>query len=910
MSDSIELRLFGYPELRLHGQPVTPALPHKALALLAYLALAAQPVGRETIAAFLWPDAPAQTAKHSLRNLLSLLRKVVGDGIESNHRTIHLSTTQFQHIDVVAFEQGISALKKSQPGGQSDLGRWQTTLDLYRGDFLEGFYIQQSEPFEEWTGLRREYLRQQLLTQLLALSEAYAANNAPELALACLDRIFAIAPEHEAAYRWKIQLLANLGRRTEALQYYERYQQLFAVEPNITLRPASSTLYQPTFTRGANEPVPSDQPPSLPIASVSMSLITNSDAAAKPMVSTPLFTSAWGTFSASNGAAIDHQTERVAPASLPSTPATLRTSTLPPQSTTFVGRQTELNEIAAHLSDPACRMLTLLGPGGMGKSRLALAVAENQQPAFAHGVTYVSLANIRPDEFNARINPLLATIAEALAQPLTGRTAPVQQLVAYLAPQHRLLVIDNLEHMVDTVEPLSELLAGAPGLKVLITSRARLNLQEEWIYTVGGLTYPPLDPHLSGTSSIPTNTASEATAYSAPALFAQRARQVQANFDLTTVYPAVVRICQLVEGMPLALELAATWVRQMPCGAIADEIARGIDLLATNVRNVSVRHRSMRAVFDHTWTLLSVQEQQLLAKLSVFRGGFTREAAIQVANASLWLLAGLVDKSLLTVDTHGRYAVHELLRQYMTEQLVQQGTSYEQVYEQHCHYYLTLLAQQESLWQGHDSQRASTTIQTEIDNIRAAWHYAVEGKFFLGLAPTMYTVWWFFELHGWLLEAQELLGRAIAAVEQFLATGALPATAPEKRLLGQLKTGRGWFQNRQGLPEQGYLTLQEGVALLQKAGGNRTAAPGLRPDAPRLRAPSARSISAGLSRVRRECAAGAHHWRHLVLCRQFDDVRTNPLADGALCRSRRSQPTSPQSLSADRQPASADLYLK
>jgi len=812
MSASIELFLFGYPEMRVQRQPLAPPLPHKALALLAYLAFHAQPVGRETLAALLWPDAPVQTAKHSLRNLLSLLRKVVGPGVESTHRTVVLTQSHFQQIDVIAFEQGVAALQKGQKQGQIPaLHHWQATLDLYRGDFLDGFYIQHSEPFEEWTMLRREALREQLLTQLLLLSDAYAATGLPDLALTCLERLFGIAPEHEAAYCRKIELLTRLGRRSEALHYTDRYRQLFAAEPLLRNGLEINTSYPPPY------PPPYPPLPAQPVGEPGPDLPSMQTGAVpiSPQHEQPILTRAAVTAPASQTKpekAMTHFGPSAAVNGPTPTPA------LPPQTTSLVGRQAELHEITTRLTDPACRLLTLLGPGGMGKSRLALAVIESQHTAFADGVTYLSLASVRPDEFNAHLNPLLATLAEALAQPLATHIPPLQQLIAYLASQQRLLVIDNVEHMVATVEPLSELLAGAPGVKVLATSRERLNLQEEWIYTVGGLTYPA--PHSASVDSPANNAVDDAVdgkEYSAITLFAQRASQVQANFDLSSVYSAVVRICQLVEGMPLALELAAAWVRQLPCPAIADEIARGIDLLTTNVRNVAARHRSMRAVFDQTWSLLSWRERDLLAKLAVFRGGFTRDAATAVADASLWLLAGLVDKSLLMVDGNGRYALHELLRQYITEQILPHRAD-DGVGTAHCHYYLALLAQQEPLWQGHDSQRASATIVAEIDNFRAAWHYAVEHNHALWIGPTLVTFWWFYELHGWLFEAQELLLRAIAAVERTQPPSTLWPAAPALILLGQLKTTHGWFQNRQGLPEQGHLTLQAAVTLLQDGG--------------------------------------------------------------------------------------------
>ncbi|HMN30775.1 MAG TPA: BTAD domain-containing putative transcriptional regulator, partial [Caldilineaceae bacterium] len=436
MSHLIELRLFGHPEVRLHGQPLAPALPHKALALLYHVALAEQPVGRETLATLLWPDAPVQTAKHSLRNLLSLLRKALGDELEITQRTIGLSVTDPRQIDVLAFEQGLATLQKAQQQAEApDLAQWQTTLDLYRGDFLEGFYIHQSELFEEWTALHREYLRSQLITNLLALSEAYAANAAPEAALACLDRLLTIDPENEAAHTQHIQLLLRLGRRTEALQRFERYRQLLAAEFGISPSPELTTLLAEVRT-------PADDKPILAQWRQAVTATPISVASAPVRVST------------------------VPSASPPAPPTTqgIPNNLISPLSA-FIGRDQELAFLAQRLADPACSLLTIVGPGGMGKTSLALALgqrllrtAPNGRPAdFPDGIFWVPLLDVgaASHEDNAPAladdpatgEAILRAIAEQIECPLAAGVSSMTQLQAYLRERRLLLIVDNFEHL-------------------------------------------------------------------------------------------------------------------------------------------------------------------------------------------------------------------------------------------------------------------------------------------------------------------------------------------------------------------------------------------------------------------------------------------------------------------------------
>lgn len=381
---------------------------------------------------------------------------------------------------------------------------------------------------------------------------------------------------------------------------------------------------------------------------------------------------------------------------------------LPLQSTTFIGRSHELAEIAAFLADSACRLLTLCGAGGIGKTRLALQAAAEQLPYFAHGVYFVSLAPVTsPDQ-------IAAAVAAALDLPLMTSEAIQVQIVRFLRDKHILLLMDNFEHLLDGAVLLTDLLQAAPATKLLVTSRERLNVQEEWTFPLDGLAFP------NAASTEPV------AGFSAVQLFVQRAKQVQPYFSLAENARAVAAICRMVEGMPLALELAASWLRAMSCEQIAAQVSTSLDLLMTPHRNVPERHRSLRAVFQHSWKMLSPAEQQIMAQLTVFRGGFDHEAAEQVAGATLPLLAGLVDKSFVRLNAGGRYDLHELLRQFAAETLSADETA--ATLQRHFDHFLTLAQQIEAHQFGREQIAWFDRAETELDNFRLALEWSLQNE--------------------------------------------------------------------------------------------------------------------------------------------------------------------------------------
>lgn len=437
-----------------------------------------------------------------------------------------------------------------------------------------------------------------------------------------------------------------------------------------------------------------------------------------------------------------------------------RPHNLPPQPTMFVGRLAELETVEALLLTPDCRLLTLVGVGGVGKTRLALQAAERlwQIGAFLNGVYWVPLAGLATPD-------LLATaLAEACGFTFTGNKPPQTQLIDFLRNQEALFLLDTFEHLLEGSTWLGELLQRAAGVKLLVTSRERLYSKWEWLYEVNGL-----------------------EAESAVALFTLRVRMLDSDFaipatpqpEAADMQAAILRICHLVQGLPLGIELAAGSIRHYPCTAIADAIAHNLDLLSSSLRDTPARHRSISAVFDYSWQLLTPVEQQIFPLLTVFPGHFSQAAALAVCQvvthlpaagplrptALQPLLAGFVDKSLLQRSKEGRFQLHPLLRQYGAEKLALEPAREAAVQRSHGHFYRNLLNRLTDTIGSSRQGALLATIEQEVENVRAAWQWAIANEPETNLLPMIDSLFEFYEVRSLIQEASEQFGLALTAVQ-------------------------------------------------------------------------------------------------------------------------------------------------
>ncbi len=463
---------------------------------------------------------------------------------------------------------------------------------------------------------------------------------------------------------------------------------------------------------------------------------------------------------------------------------------LPPQPTPFLGREKELAEVICRLADPACRLLTLVGPGGTGKTRLALQAAAEQVEAFPHGVYFVALAPLDSPDL------IVSTTADALRFSFYSTREPRAQLLDYLREKRMLLVMDNFEHLTEGADLLVEILQAAPAVKVLVTSRERLRLHGEWVFPVGGLEIPPDEGE------------EEVERYSAGQLFLGSARRIRPDF--VPDWPAIARLCRLLEGLPLGIELAASWVQVLSCQEILQEVESSLDILDTPWRDLPERHRSLRAVFDYSWALLSERERQVLARLSVFQGGFRREAAREVADASLPLLSTLLDKSLLR-HAAGRYDMLEVLRQYAAEKLGERPAEEEEVKVKHGLFYLRFLKRCEERLKGGQEKEALEEMQREMGNIRKAWQWAVEQGRWEEIGRAVESLYLFYEMRSMFHEGRQTFRRAVEMVRR-------PGREKEQpeAVLGRLLARYGWCCERLSCYQEAQEAFAESLEIARR----------------------------------------------------------------------------------------------
>jgi DNA-binding SARP family transcriptional activator/predicted ATPase len=672
----LSIRVLGPFQVSVDGEPVSGFHSDKVRALLAYLALSPdRPHRRERLAGLLWPEFPERSARTNLRNALANLRHVIDDGaasppfLLSSNQTIQFNRESDYWLDADAFE---SLARMAPPSSE----RLEQAVSLVRGPFLEGFSLADAAPFEEWQLLRREHFGRQMTEALDRLAAIYEKRGAYEQALTHARRRVELEPWQEEGQRLLMRLLARSGHHSEALAQYDRLCRSLRGELGAEPLEETRALHQ---------------------------AILSGELAPEPA------------------------TQRGSPAPV---------WHLPASPTPFFGRTDELSDLEKRLADPDTRLVTITGPGGSGKTRFALeagarlvdrdrrALAEGSPGggpplALTHGIIFVPLAAVDTAE------GLVPALANALGLRLEGGQA---QLLEALHHREILLILDNLEHLLPGIELLAEILHAAPGVQILATSRERLQLQAECVLPLGGLVYP--DQDLRPSLAEATDPDARVAAYPALQLLVDSARRVQPHLALSPEdLPVLLDICRQVDGLPLALELAASWADVISLSDILAEARQGLSFLEAEWRDAPERHRSMRAVFDVSWQRLSQTERDIFSRLSVFRGGFSQKAATQVAGAeaSPRTLAALVRKSLLQYDPpRDRYQIHELVRQYGALHLAEEPQQEAEAFDRHSSYFCAWLQALGPDLRSRRQRAALTEIETDLENARAACLWAAD----------------------------------------------------------------------------------------------------------------------------------------------------------------------------------------
>ncbi len=725
-TEPLNIRTLGVLSISQGDQPVSTLVSRKVEALLIYLAYEQREHPREWLATLLWDEMLSERAMGNLRTALSNLQTQIPGCLVVTRQTAMFNPDMPLWFDALELTRVLDDAR----GTRLPVAQLEKALDLYQGEFLSGFHVRDGQNFEQWMIAEADRLRAKVLVALPKLAEAAIDQGRFAAAVDYARRMLSLDPLSEEGQRGLIAALAYSGQRGLALKQYNSYVRLLRDELNAAPEAATTQLYTQIQNQQLTIPPP------------------RAEGSTQPQTLTK--------------------------------PAIVR---LPRPATPFIERHIELNQIAERLANPDCRLLTIVGPGGSGKTRLAIQSAADCTGQFSDGIYFISLAATQ----SAAFIPL--DIAQAIQFSFQSADEPRKVLLDYLATREQLLVLDNFEHLLEGAGLIADILLAAPHVKLLVTSREWLNLQGEWVLPIGGM-------------DVPNAVSSDTLGYSAVQLFEACAARIQPRFLLEDNLEAVVQICQLVEGMPLSIELAATWLRVMSATEIAQQIS--VRFLSTGARDAPERHRSIEAVFDYSWRLLSPEEAQFMMKLSVFRGPFSRAAAAQVAGAEVSNLAVLLEKSLIRRFDANHYDLHELLRQFAFDYL-SGANEVTATRDAHLAYYVMFTADPDSRVHGQRQTEWLDQLEQAHDNLRAALTWALasgtEKALEAGLSLGA-SLWEFWLMRGHIREGRDWLVRLLDAT---------PGVISKAR--GNVTQGAGYLTWIQGDSDSAEALHREGLAM-------------------------------------------------------------------------------------------------
>ncbi len=563
-------------------------------------------------------------------------------------------------------------------------------VDLIRGELLEGLWLRDNAEYELWLRGEQERWRQLTADTLTNLSKHFEQAGKLGLAISYLERLLVRTPWRENAHRRLIRLFAQDGQRSKALAQYETCRQILLEELNVAPSPATESL----------------------IAAIRDNSFPGTN---RPVVTMPR-----------SAPAVHH---------------------LPRQFTAFFGRESELARIGRLVNEPETALVTIVGPGGVGKTRLALAAGSAHTEHFTDGVHLIPLAGL---QHTRQFIPAVAEVLQYSFSDQPDRPAPREQLLSYMVQKNMLLILDNAEHLDDLHDELLTMLRLAPDVKLLVTSRHELPLQTAVLIHLRGLPFPPAE------------TASPYDAYPSMQLLINRIQRRDENFANPAWHPALARICRLVEGYPLALELAAGLVPAKTPDQIVKHIIDNLDSLRVSYRDLPERHLSLRALFEHSWNLLSTKEQLILPQLTLFQSGFTAEAAQHITAVSAETLRGLAEKSLLQLAASDRYSLHNIPRHFLAGRLPASSPAS----VKHTSYYLALFQTAAADLRAARQVEIRQRLQPEEDNLRAAWKNACakgDRAAITASLPGLYIYW---ARHGYAQFGVDFFTSAASIVEE------------------------------------------------------------------------------------------------------------------------------------------------
>lgn len=748
---TLEIFLLGQVSIKGDGEPVMGFTTRKELALFVYLAYTGRAYSREELGEMLWSDRPAGQALANLRTVLTNLRRRLGAYLVIEDDRIAFQPGKGYWIDVVELRRGLAQAE----AGRRDSGvsraqglQLARALKLYRGDFLEKFNLREARTFEEWAAVEREVSHQAMLEGARQLSRFYLERRQSLPAIESTRQWLKLDPLDERAHQQLMRLLALNDQRSAALQEYALCQQLLQAELGIEPAPETQALY---------------------------TAIRNNQLEPEANLA-------------------EH-----------------RQLNFPTPLTPLIGREAELEQLRNYLDDPNTRLLTIYGLGGMGKTRLALQVAQSVAASFRDGACFVPLASVPTPE------GLPLAVAKALDLHLTADKEPLAQVSHALHRKELLLVLDNLDHLLPTMAPIAEmssqnseilrfiveLLQACPDVVLLITSRERLNLHAEQALLVQGLPVPP------------PQDGSTALDYSSVQLFLERAQRAIGETETNwaeTHLPEIIQVCRLMEGLPLGIELAAGMLMTRPLTELAAELQHDLTGLTRETYDLPQGHRSLRAVFDTSWKALAAGEQVALAQCSVFPGDFSPEAAQAVLENGTEHLATLTRKSLVRQLPTGRYLLHEVVRRFASEKLLALNVLQVQSTASRAHalYYLQRLVESTTALYGHTARRVADDLYLEKAHIWQAWYWAIDHLELEALSRSAEGLLRFCEVTCSFLEASQAFSTAIRGID-------LAPTEDSQEKLAGLLVRHGAVLMRLGSLDHAQAILERAIEIAKQA---------------------------------------------------------------------------------------------
>ncbi len=668
----MKLFLLGTPYLLSDDEVLVKLKRRKSFALLSFLAIKNQPISRDVVATLLWGDYDQERARAELRVAIHDIKKTVGENALLVNRDIVQLNPDFPlWIDALNFQGTIHEVLKHHPEHRicaECLERCIVAYELYQGEFLSGFYIADSLEFESWLTSERQNFQQLYIQTSKKIIIGVCAIKQFERAISYAQRWIDSDPFDEDAYRHLMLVYAWSGNNASVSQVYSACEEFLANEIGIEPSEETTALYEDILSGKVLELPKLQSKPSMP------------------------------------------------------------RHNLPPLPRPFRGRKKETQQLISRLQDKDCRLLTICGLGGVGKTYLAVHTARQMLNNFADGVFFVPLSG------TFTFYAILTHIAESIGLQFEKETDLELQLFNYLSGKNLLLILDNFEHLLEHTHFIELLLDRVNAVNVLVTSRLPLKLKYEYVFTLEEMREGGVE------------------------LFIDSATRANASYSpKSTDMRIIEQICEQLAGHPLAIELAATWVRVLTLPDILTEIQHNVSSLMTEWIDAPQRHLSLQNMFDYSWNLLAPDQRTALARLSIFPTDFNFETAKKITNISASDLASLAAQQLVKRNSDKRYTIHMLVRQFAFDKLQQNAELWSKTVVQYVKYWAQFLLERYSMLISEGLPQAQYEIAQELDAIRYACALVVEHKLSRLFVDALPALAMFFQHQEWHEEGISIL---------------------------------------------------------------------------------------------------------------------------------------------------------